>query len=109
MKVYQFSPVGRPKEKRFKEYSDLATNDETWNYIAPHGEGFNGVPFQKKWKTPTFYIEKPLVPRPNFWRVCLAVACDEKAREIAGEAMEMAGEFLPIRVTGETGKFWIYN
>jgi hypothetical protein len=109
MKVYEFSPVGKPKEKRFKEYSILHTDNATWNYISPHGEGFNGVPFPKEWKTPTFYIEKPLVPRPNFWRVCGAVACDEKAREIAGGAMEMSGEFLPIRVEDTRGEYWIYN
>ena len=87
----------------------LVTDDETFDYIAPHGEGFNGVPFGRKWKVPTFYIEKPLIPKPNFFRVCLAVACDEKVRQIVGEAMEMAGEFLPIQVEGEKGEFWIYN
>ena len=109
MKVYEFSPVGKQKERRFKEYSILATDDESWNYIAPHGEVFNGVPFGRKWKTPTFYIEKPLVPRPHFFRVWFAVACGEKARELAGEAVEMSGEFLPINVEGEKGKYWIYN
>jgi hypothetical protein len=109
MKVYEFGPTGKPKERRFKEYSMLATDDETFGYIAPHGEGLNGVPFDRAWKTPTFYLEKPLLPKPNFFRVCLAVACDEKAREMAGEAMEMAGEFLPIRVEGEKGEYWIYN
>ena len=109
MKVYEFGPTGKPKEKRFKEYSMLATDDETFNYIAPHGEGLNGVPFARKWNTPTFYIEKPLIPKPNFWRVCLAAACDQKTRESAGGAMEMSGEFLPIRVEGEGGKYWIYN
>ena len=109
MKVYEFGPTGKPKERRIKEFSMLATDDETFAYIAPHGEGLNGVPFDREWKTPTFYIEKPLLPRPNFFRVCLAVACDEQSREIAGEAMEMSGEFLPIRVEGEKGEYWIYN
>ncbi|MPM91300.1 hypothetical protein SDC9_138428 [bioreactor metagenome] len=109
MKVYEFSPGGRPKRGRFKEYSILATDDATMNYLAPHGEGFNGVPFGRKWRIPDFYIEKPLVPKPNFFRVCLAMACDEEARELSGEALEMSGEFLPIRVKGEEGLFWIYN
>ena len=37
------------------------------------------------------------------------IVCTERAREIAGEAMEMSGEFLPIRVEGEKGEYWIYN
>ena len=109
MKVYEFSPLGKPKDKRFKEYSSIVAEDKVWDSIAPHGDVFNGVPFGKKWKTPTFFIEKPLVQKPNFWNICLAVVCDEKAREVAGEALEMSGEFLPIRVEGEKGKFWIYN
>jgi len=109
MKVYEFGPTGKPKERRFKEYSILATDDPTFSYIYQAGECLNGVPFKKVWKTPTFYIEKPLVPKPNFFNAVLGIVCDEKAREIAGEAMEMAGEFLPIRVEGEKGQYWIYN
>jgi hypothetical protein len=109
MRVYEFTPLGKPKNRRFKEYSILAADEETWNYIAPDGETFNGVPFQRKWKIPKFYLEKPLIPKPNFFNICLAVACDEQVREIAGEAMEMSGEFLPIRVEGEKGGYWIYN
>src|SRR5258707_75054 len=91
MKVYEFDPLGKPKDRRFKEYSILATGQDVWNYIAPHGEGFNGVPFGKKWKMPTFYIEKPLAPKPNFFNICGAVVCDEMAREVAGGPLEMSG------------------
>lgn len=35
--------------------------------------------------------------------------CNEKARDLAAEPLEMSGEFLPIRVEGESGKYWIYN
>jgi hypothetical protein len=109
MKAYEFSALGKPKERRYKEYSMLATDDETSDYFAAHGF-FGGVPFDGNWKTPTFYIEKPLVPKPDFfWPGGSAVVCNEKAREIAGEAMEMSGELLPIRVEGEKGKYWIYN
>jgi hypothetical protein len=109
MKVYEFDPMGKPKEKRFKEYSMLATDDETHEYLAAH-QFFEGVPFGARWKTPTFYIEKPLVPKPDFfWPGGSAVVCNEKARDLAGEAMEMSGELLPIRVEGEKSKYWIYN
>src|SRR4051812_29489041 len=101
MKVYEFSPLAKPKESRFKEYTSLVADDRVWDYIAPHGEGLNGKPFDRKWKVPTFYFEKPLAPRPNFFNICLTMVCDEKAREIAGEPLEMSGEFLPICVEGE--------
>lgn len=109
MKVYEFSTLGKPKERRFKEYSILATDDATFDYIYQHGDELNGVPFRRKWKIPTFYIEKPLVPRPDFFCAVLGMVCNQTAREIAGEAMEMSGEFLPIKVENEKGKYWIYN
>src|SRR5215469_13359031 len=105
MNVYEFAPIGKPKEHHFKEYSILGTDDATFNYICEHGENLNGVPFKKKWKTPTFYIEKPLIPKPNFFNAVLGIACDEKVRQLAGEALEMAGEFLPIRVERQKGKY----
>ena len=109
MKVFEITALGKPKDRRFKEYSFLGSSDEVWRFIAPDGEGLNGVPFGRKWKVPTFFIEKPLIPKPNFFRTCLAFVCDEKARELAGGPLEMSGEFLPIRVEGEKGKYWIYN
>ncbi len=89
--------------------ADRSGDDSTFGYIYQHGEGLNGVPFKRKWKIPTFYVEKPLIPKPNFFNTVLGIVCDEKAREIAGEAMDMSGEFLPIRVEGEKGEYWIYN
>jgi hypothetical protein len=110
MKVYEMSPLAKPATSKFPYYSMLFTDDKMAQYISPHGEGLNGVPFDRPWKTPTYYIEKPLIPRPNFFNMCgSAFICDEMAREIAGEAMEMSGEFLPIKVEGEKGKYWIYN
>jgi len=109
MKVYEFSPLGRPKGRRFKEYSLLVTDDDTFDYIYQHGKGLAGIPFAKEWKVPRFYIEKPLIPRPDFFNAVLGLVCNENAREIAGEAMEMSGEFLPIRVEGVAGEHWIYN
>jgi hypothetical protein len=109
MKVYEFSPVGKPKERRLKEYSLLVTDEAAFEYIYQHGESLNGVPFAGEWKVPTFYIEKPLIPRPDFFNAVLGLVCNEKAREIAGEAMEMSGEFLPIRVEDIKGEYWIYN
>jgi len=109
MKVYEFSPLGKPQNERYKEYSSIVAGDEVWDSIGSLSNIFNGKPFPRKWKKPTFYIEKPLIPKPNFWNICRAIVCDEHAREIAGEALEMSGELLPISVEGEKGEYWIYN
>jgi hypothetical protein len=88
----------------------LVTEDRVWRGFSPDGEPFKAVPFGRSWKVPIFYIEEPLIPRPNFFNVGVsAFVCDEKARELAAEPLEMSGEFLPIKVEGEKGKYWIYN
>lgn len=110
MKVYEISALGKPKDQRFKEYAGLLAEEDVWRFITPDGEGLNGVPYGYKWKTQRFYIDKPLAPKPNFlWIGGRAFVCDEKARRLAGEPMEMAGEFLPIVVDGDPSQYWIYN
>ena len=49
MKVFEITALGKPKDRRFKEYSFLGSSDEVWRFIAPDGEGLNGVPFGRKW------------------------------------------------------------
>ena len=110
MKVYKITALGKPSDRRFKGYSALMAEDRVWTFLTPCGEGLNGSPFGRKWIPQTFYIEKPLIPKPNlFWIGPSAFVCDEKARELAGEPLEMSGEFLLIHVEGEKGKYWIYN
>jgi len=110
MKVFEISTLARPTDRRYRYYSILAASDKVWAFLTPKGEGLNGRPFGGNWKTQDFYIEKPLIPKPNFFNIGpRAFVCDERARELAGEPLEMSGEFLPIRVEGEAGKYWIYN
>ena len=106
MRVYEISTLPKPPKSRFPHYSNLIAEDAVWQFIR---DGLKGVPFDN-WKRQTFYIEKPLFPKPNFFHIgATAFVCDEKARELAAEPLEMSGEFLPIKVEGENGKFWIYN
>lgn len=108
MRVYDISTLAKPPNSRFPHYANLVAEDPVWRFISDGGE-FRGVPFNK-WKRQTFYIEKPLYPKPNFFHVGVGIfVCDEKARELAAEPLEMSGEFLPIKVEGEKGKFWIFN
>ena len=84
----------------------MIAKDGVWQFI---GDGLKGVPFFK-WKRQNFYIEKPLYPKANFFHIgATAFVCDETARELAAEPLEMSGEFLPIKIEGERGRFWIYN
>jgi hypothetical protein len=106
MRVYKISALAKPPKSRFQEYAGLFAEDVVWRFI---GDGLKGVPFDR-WKRQPFYINKPMLPKPNFFNIGpTAFVCDEKAREIAAEPLEMSGEFLPIKVEGEKGKFWIYN
>lgn len=108
MRVYEISSVAKPPKSRFPEYAGLLANDAVWKFIVENGD-FRGIPFSK-WRSQTFYVDKPLYPRPNFFHIGVGVfVCDEKARELAAEPLEMSGEFLPIKVEGENGKFWIFN
>lgn len=108
MRVYEISTLAKPPKSRFPYYSSLVAEDAVWEFIG-RGGAFKGIPFNK-WKPQTFYVEKPLIPKPNFFTIgATAFACDERARELAAGPLEMSGEFLPIKVEGEKGKFWIYN
>jgi len=110
MKVYEVLASGKPKDQRFEEYASLVADDEVWDAIAPEGEAFKGIPLGREWTPRTFYFEKPLEPKSNFLYLCCdAFVCDERARELAGEPLEMAGEFLPINIEKENGNYWIYN
>ena len=111
MKVYEISTLAKPSNSSFKVYAGLYADDKIWRFIVtPECEGFMGIPRKKTWKTQPFYIDKPLAPIPNFFHVSAgAFVCDEKARELAAEPLEMSGEFLSIKVEGKKGKYWIYN
>jgi hypothetical protein len=92
----------KPKQSRFPNYTVLHANDAVWRLLAEKGSFRELLP---KWRPQTFYVDKPLYPRPNFFHVGVGVfVCDEKAMELATEPLEMSGEYLPIKVEGENGK-----
>lgn len=108
MRVFRIDTLTKPPQSRFPHYANLVAEDAVWRAIGDGGD-FHGEPFDK-WKEKTFRIEKLLFPKPNFFNIGpTAFVCDERARELAAEPLEMSGELLPIRVEGEKGKFWIYN
>jgi hypothetical protein len=109
MKVFRIE-LGRPSGKRFSYYAALVADEVVWDFLFSVGEPFMGVPFGRKWKTQTFYYEKSLLPRSDFEMIGpSAFICNERARDLAASALEPSGQFLPVRVEGEKGKYWIYN
>src|SRR5688572_25036600 len=98
MTVYRIKDVpgyGTPRQK----YASLASPSD--RIIARERNEFQGKPYSKKWRPYTVYLDKPRLPRPDFFAYDpLVLACSERAVKLAGEPMEMAGELLPIKVEG---------
>src|SRR5688572_26086339 len=69
----------------------------------------NGKPFSKKWRKLRYYLDKPRLRRPDFFRLPGGWVCNERAMTLAGEAMESAGEYLPVEIEGEAGDHQLYH
>ena len=102
--VFASSGAGSPRQR----YAALCPASE-----REAGRDFNefeGQPYSKKWRPAKVYIDKPRLPRPDFFSYDSKVlVCNERAIELAGEPMEMAGELLPIEVEREKIKLYMLN
>ena len=109
IRVYKVNTTAKPPKGNFPHYAPLITKsdrDENWLGL----DEFNGRPFSKKWRTLELIISMPRLPRPDFFDFGGSVfVCNERAVELAGDPLEMAGELLPVRVKGEQGRFWVFN
>jgi hypothetical protein len=70
---------------------------------------FTGTPYTPKWKPVRHYVEKPKLPRPDFFMKTNGWICNQRAMLLAGEAMEMAGDYLPVEIEGEPGEFAFFH
>jgi hypothetical protein len=110
MKVYSISTAAKPPKGRFKEYASLGIPRKDLPFLRLGRGGFSGRPFPAKWKPIEFYIDNPLLPRPDFYSLGVgAFVCNERARVVGGEPLEMTGELFPVTVEGEKGTFYVYN
>jgi hypothetical protein len=112
MKVFEISTIARPAKGRFGSFAALGADDSVHDYLDVAGGEFSGAPFSKKWKRIKLYVADPKHPRPDFYQFgggCGEFVCNQRAREITGEALEMAGELLPVSVEDEKGPHWLYN
>jgi len=109
MKVYRISTLAKPPNTRFDTYATVLADDQAFNFINPTKE-FSGAPFSKEWKKQRLYIEKPKLPRPDFFHFGISkFVCNERARGLTGEPLEMCGELLPIEIERENGDYYLYN
>ncbi len=110
MKVYEISTLAKPPNTKFENYAVLAADDSVWDFMGIERGEFAGSPFSKKWRKQQLYVAKPKLPRADFFTFGFGrFVCNERARKLAGEPLEMAGELLPVTVEGEKGKHWLYN
>jgi len=108
-RVYKVSTRAKPPKGNFPHYAPLVTKsdrDENWLGL----DEFNGKPFSKKWRELELIISMPRLPRPDFFDFGGSVfVCSERALELAGDPLEMAGELLPVRIKSEKGRFRLFN
>jgi len=110
MKVYEVSTTAKPAIGNFSDYASLAARESDRPFLGIGRGEFSGKPFSGKWRKLKLYIDKPRLPRPDFYTFgWLMFVCNERARTIAGEALEMAGELLPVSVEGDKGLYWAFN
>lgn len=105
MTFYQVSADARPEGSEFENYAPLVTKSRKGK-----GWQFCGRPFSHKWKPLDLEISMPLWPRPDFFDFGVGTfVCNDRARELAAEPLEMAGELLPVNIRGEDGQFVLFN
>jgi hypothetical protein len=108
-KVYAMSTLAKPPKSHFPNYAVLYADGKVHEFLNTVWE-FDGKPFSKKWKKQKLYIENPKLPLPDFFTFGTGkFVCNERARELAAEPLEMCGEFLPVEIEREKGKYWLYN
>src|SRR5258706_15798 len=107
-RVFKVEANARPPKGRFRHYAPLVCSDRQMDWLGT--DNFSGRPFPKKWRPLEVRISLPRLPRPDFFNFGVDVfVCNARAVELAGDAMEMAGELLPVTIKGEAGRFYIFN
>lgn len=110
MKVYSVDCLAKPPNSKFENYAILFEREKDAEFFGDPLTEFCGIPFSKKWRLVELYIEKPKLPIPDFFHFRGDVLIlNEKARIAAGEALEVSGELLPLRIENLKGHFFLHN
>jgi hypothetical protein len=72
---------------------------------------FDGRPKEPHWTTPPVYIDAPRLERPDFWHLVGAavLVMDIKVMDLLEPHLSMAGELLPVIVSGSTETLYALN
>jgi hypothetical protein len=110
MNVYEINTLVKPAEKGYRNYAVLRAQKSDWKFLGDPLEEFAGKPFSKRWRKVVLYNEKPTYPIGDFYSYRPgAFVCNESARALLAEPMEMSGEILPVKIERDPGKYYIYN
>jgi hypothetical protein len=72
-------------------------------------KNFSGCPFPEKWKHVDLLLANGTGPQADFYGFgTKAFVCSERVR-LEGGPLEDEGEFLPVKIKGLEGRFYIYN
>ena len=108
MKIYRVSTYAKPPGGKFQDYAQLSCRKSDEKFLRE--EHFHGKAFPGKWRPITLFFEEPLWPRADFYTFYPEnFVCTERAKTLAGPALEKAGEFLPVTIEGESEVHYIYN
>jgi hypothetical protein len=110
MKVYRVDPCCEIPDGNGGRKQVLASlggqEGETPRFML---DEFHGKPFSRQWKPIRYWLDKPLLHRPDFYGLVCAFICSERALTVAGEPLEMCGELLPVEIEGERGEFRLFH
>ncbi len=108
MKVYRIGTFAKPPGSKFQDYAQLSCKRSDKRFLRE--EYFRGKAFPGKWRPVTLFFDEPLWPRADFYTFYPEnFVCTERAKALAGRALEKAGEFLPVTIEGESEVHYIYN
>lgn len=71
---------------------------------------FNGKPYPKKWPAVTLALDRPKLPRPDFFCFDYKVLlCGPRAVDVAGDLLRASGELFPLKIRGADGPCQLLN
>ena len=110
MRVYRLTTrYGTPDPVRgtpqvFRSLGGCVGGEPRWFLDA-----FRGKPLARRWRPVRYWLDRPLLPRPDFFLHGGFLICGDRATTLAADALEMSGESFPVEVENEPGPWHLYH
>src|SRR5262245_43805602 len=105
MNVYRVSATAKPVDSEFEHFATLVTASR-----RALSCNFFGIPYGKKWMPLELEISMPLYPIPDFFSFAVGTfVCNQRALEATGPDLGLSGELLPVKISEQTGNFFLFN